>query len=40
MTIYVVCEDYTCAFYGVYKAREEAEQEATRIGGFIEECEV
>lgn len=40
MKVYVVCEDYTCAFCGAYKTAEEAEKEAEAVGGFVEECEV
>ena len=40
MKIYVVCEDYTCAFFGLFKTLEEAEEKAKEIGGFIEEFEV
>ena len=40
MKIYVVCEDYTCAFFGVFKSLEEAKAMAKEIGGYIEEFEV
>lgn len=40
MKIYVVCEDYTCAFFGVFKNLEDAEAMAEEIGGYVEECEV
>lgn len=40
MKLYVVCEDYTCAFYGLYSSAVEAKQHAKEIGGFIEEYEV
>lgn len=40
MTVYTACEDYTCALFGVYRTREEAEAKAEEIGGFVEEWEV
>jgi hypothetical protein len=40
MTVYIVCEDYTCAFYDIYTDKKQAEEAAKHIGGFIEEREV
>ena len=37
MKIYVVCEDYTCAFYGLYNNVADAKQCADEIGGFVKE---
>lgn len=34
---YVVVEDYTCAYFGTFINREEAEQLAENIGGSVEE---
>lgn len=35
--IYVVCEDYTAAFYGVYSTWLKAQEAANEIGGFVVE---
>lgn len=40
MKIYVVCEDYTCAFYGMTTDRQEAVEMAEEIGGFVHEWEM
>ena len=40
MKVYAVCEDYTCALFGIYRNLEEAEERAKEIGGFVEEYEV
>ena len=40
MKVYVVTEDYTCAFYGVFKTKEAAQAKADEIGGMVTECEV
>lgn len=40
MKIYVVIEDYTCAFFGLFKDYEEAKNKAKEIGGSVEEFEV
>lgn len=39
MKVYVVCEDYTCAFYGVFTDKAKAEAQAEEIGGFINICD-
>lgn len=39
MTIYVVCEDYTTAFIGLFKTQKDAEAKAQEIGGYIIEYE-
>ena len=39
MKVYVVCENYTCAFYGVFADKAEAEAEAEKIGGFVTACD-
>ena len=38
--IYVVCEDYTGAFMGLYVNKNEADEKAEEIGGYVEEFEV
>lgn len=40
MKVYTVCEDWTCALFGVYSTREEAEAQAEEINGFVTEWEV
>lgn len=35
MKLYVVCEDYTCAFYDVYTDKKQAEELAKEIGGYV-----
>lgn len=35
MIIYVVCEDYTCAFYGMFSDIKKANKVAKKIGGFV-----
>ena len=40
MKIYVVCEDYTCAFCGLYNSAVEAKRRAEEVGGFIEKYKV
>jgi hypothetical protein len=40
MKIYVVCEDYTCAFYGMTTNQQEAVEMAQEIGGFVHEWEM
>lgn len=33
--VYVVCEDYTNAFLGLYDSKEKATKEQEAIGGYI-----
>lgn len=40
MTVYVVCEDYTTAFMGLFKTRKDAEAIVQEIGGYIVEFDV
>lgn len=40
MKVYVVIEDYTCAFCGVFKTEEAAQIKADEVGGMVIECEV
>lgn len=35
--IYIVCEDYTCAFEGIFNDEEKANALANEIGGYV--CE-
>lgn len=35
MKIYIVCEDYTCAFHNIFTNKEEANKEAKEIGGYV-----
>lgn len=36
MVVYVVCEDYTCAYYGVFLDKDKAYELAEEIGGFVQ----
>ena len=40
MKIYVVIEDYTCAFCGLFTYYEEAKNRAEEVGGSVEEFEI
>jgi hypothetical protein len=35
--IYIVCEDYTCAFEGIFNDEEKANALAKLVGGYV--CE-
>lgn len=36
MKIYVVCEDYTNAYYGIFLDEKKAYELAEEIGGYVE----
>ena len=35
MKIYVVCEDYTCAFCDIFLSEDEAQECANEQGGYV-----
>lgn len=36
MKLYVVCEDYTCAFIGLFDDKAKANATAKEVGGWVE----
>ena len=36
MKLYVVCEDYTCAFVGLFDDKAKADAAAKEVGGWVE----
>ena len=40
MKCWIVCEDYTMAFIGLYLKENEAIKKAEEVGGFTLSCEI